>query len=142
MRIGGLGSGMDTEGMLEQIMEAERQPLIRLQQQRQVLEWKQEDYREINSSMLSFRNNIRDMRYSSHLMQRTAESTNKGVATAQATTNAEDGNYQVEVHQLATQSHAQSNPQTQIGLDGNHNDVPLEELFEDELQDFFHRNFW
>ncbi|WP_350344131.1 flagellar filament capping protein FliD [Proteinivorax tanatarense] len=108
MRIGGMGSGMDTEYMLQQIMKAERMPLDRLHQQKQVLEWKQEDYRELNSQMFAFRNTVNDMTRRSNMMQRATSSTNENVATASATRDAQDGHYRVKADKLAERSHAQS----------------------------------
>ncbi len=45
MRVGGLASGMDIEGMVEKLMEAERMPLVRLQQQQETLTWKRDSFR-------------------------------------------------------------------------------------------------
>ncbi|WP_353893735.1 flagellar filament capping protein FliD [Proteinivorax hydrogeniformans] len=129
MRIGGIGSGMDTEAMLEQLMEAERMPLDRLQQQKQVLEWQHEDYRQINSKMLSFRNSVSDMRFSNNMLRRSTTSSDESVVTASASSNAQDGNYNVNVKSLAQRSFAQS---SELNLEEG---KPLTELFGESLEE-------
>lgn len=108
MRIGGIASGMDTQGMLEQLMKAERMPLDRMKQQRQVLQWKQEDYRAINTKLLSFRNLAFDMRLSNKYTARSVTSSASNVVTATASGSAASGSYAVEVEKIATKSFANS----------------------------------
>ncbi|MFD1736755.1 flagellar hook-associated protein 2 [Bacillus salitolerans] len=48
IRFSGLASGMDTESMVKQLMQAERIPLNKLEQKKQTLEWKRDQYREMN----------------------------------------------------------------------------------------------
>lgn len=57
MRISGLASGMDIDTLVQQMMKAKRVPLDKLNQQKQVLEWKRDNYRAINSQLVDFRNN-------------------------------------------------------------------------------------
>ncbi|SES81028.1 flagellar filament capping protein FliD [Anaerobranca gottschalkii] len=127
-RIGGLGSGMDTQGMLEQIMKAERMPLDRLKQQRQILQWRQEDYRTINTKLLNFRNTAFDMRLSSKYTVRSATATNPNVLTATPTSSALSGNYTIEVISVATRSTA--NSAGEIGVKNAGAGKSLTELFE------------
>jgi flagellar hook-associated protein 2 len=48
MRIGGLASGMDIDTLVNDLMKAERMPLDKLTQKKQLLEWQRDDYREMN----------------------------------------------------------------------------------------------
>ncbi|GMB09119.1 flagellar hook-associated protein 2 [Thermolongibacillus altinsuensis] len=48
MRIGGLASGMDIDQLVKDLMKAERMPLDKLYQKKQLLEWQRDDYREMN----------------------------------------------------------------------------------------------
>ncbi|HZG59692.1 MAG TPA: flagellar hook-associated protein 2 [Anoxybacillus sp.] len=48
MRIGGLASGMDIDQLVSDLMKAERMPLDKLKQKKQLLEWQRDDYREMN----------------------------------------------------------------------------------------------
>lgn len=52
MRIGGLASGMDIDQIVSDLMKAERMPLDKLTQKKQLLEWQRDDYREMNKSLL------------------------------------------------------------------------------------------
>ena len=108
LRIGGLGSGMDTQMMLEQLMRAERMPLDRLKQQRQVLQWKQEDYRTINRKLESFERTAFNMRLSSTYNVRSVNSSNTNAVTATASGSAASGTYTVNVDRLATKAFANS----------------------------------
>jgi flagellar hook-associated protein 2 len=48
MRIGGLASGMDIDSLVGELMKAERIPLNKIKQQKQILEWQRDSYREMN----------------------------------------------------------------------------------------------
>ncbi|WP_456277660.1 flagellar hook-associated protein 2 [Bacillus sp. AK128] len=49
IRFSGLASGMDTQSIVKQLMQAERMPLDKLEQKKQTLEWKRDNYREVNT---------------------------------------------------------------------------------------------
>ncbi|RZI50135.1 flagellar cap protein FliD, partial [Aeribacillus pallidus] len=48
MRIVGLASGMDIDALVKDLMKAERIPLDKMVQQKQIFEWQRDSYREIN----------------------------------------------------------------------------------------------
>lgn len=50
-------SGMDIDSMVKNMMAAKRVPLDKLNQDKQLLDWKRDSYREINSKLYDFRNN-------------------------------------------------------------------------------------
>src|SRR5699024_5763502 len=81
MRVGGIASGMDIEAMVNKLMEAERIPLQKLQQQQTTLEWKRDAFRDINSSLLELDNIVRDMKYTSFYNSKSTTSSNSSVAT-------------------------------------------------------------
>ena len=58
MRLSGLASGMDTDTMVQNLMRVERLPLDRLYQQRQLLEWRRDDYRDITNTLRVFKEGI------------------------------------------------------------------------------------
>ena len=49
MRISGLASGMDIDKLVSDLMKAERMPLDKLKQKKQILEWQRDDYRSMNT---------------------------------------------------------------------------------------------
>ncbi|KUO52788.1 MAG: hypothetical protein APF76_02310 [Desulfitibacter sp. BRH_c19] len=101
MRIGGLASGFDTNQMVMDLMKAERMPMERLLQQRQVLEWQQEGYRELNQKLFSMRDKVFDVRLESTFNSKNASSSNTSAIGVTATGIAAEGTYNLEVTQLA-----------------------------------------
>ena len=102
MRIGGLASGMDIDQIVRDLMKAERMKVDTLLQKKQITEWQQEDYRTINSSLRSFRdNNVFNMRLQSTFLAKLATSSNKDAVSASASTSAFAGTHTIEVTQLA-----------------------------------------
>lgn len=60
MRIGGLATGMDTESIIKDMMNANRIPLDKITQKKQYLEWQLNDYRSINRDLQSTITNLND----------------------------------------------------------------------------------
>lgn len=56
----GLVSGMDTESIVEKLMKAQSAQMEKLQQQRQKVQWQRDAYREVNTKLSTFRQNIFD----------------------------------------------------------------------------------
>lgn len=54
MRIGGLASGMDIDGLVEKLMQAEKAPLNKLYQNKQTYEWQRDAYRDVNKQLKAF----------------------------------------------------------------------------------------
>lgn len=54
MRIGGLASGMDIDQIVSDLMKAERIKVDKLEQDKQILEWKQEIYNDLNKDLANF----------------------------------------------------------------------------------------
>lgn len=90
MRIGGLASGMDIDSLVKDLMKAERIPLNKLNQQKQILEWQRDDYRSVNSLLLSLRDLSFNMKLSSTYRAKNTTSSNESKVTA--TANAAAGN--------------------------------------------------
>lgn len=102
MRIGGLASGINTDEIVEKLMAAERMPLNRMEQDRTLLEWKRDGFREINKTLLELDNMMLDMKLSKTYNSKTVTSSMEGAVTATATTSAANGTYQINVEELAT----------------------------------------
>lgn len=60
-------------------MKAERLPLDNLMKKKQLALWQREDYRSMNTKLLSFRNAINDLRFESNFESSKATSSNSGV---------------------------------------------------------------
>jgi len=61
MRVSGLASGLDTESIIQKLMDAERIPLDKLYQKKQLLEWKKDDYRDITNLLRGFKDEFFDL---------------------------------------------------------------------------------
>lgn len=60
VRIGGLASGMDIDTLVGDLMKAERIPLNKLNQKKQVIEWQRDDYRAMNKLLADLDTSIFD----------------------------------------------------------------------------------
>ncbi|WP_214796937.1 flagellar filament capping protein FliD [Exiguobacterium sp. s5] len=72
IRFGGLASGIDTDTIIKQLMQAERMPVDKLEQKKQTTEWKRDAYREINRSLMTLRNSAVDLMFSRNFYAKTA----------------------------------------------------------------------
>ncbi|GIO23877.1 flagellar filament capping protein FliD [Oceanobacillus sp. J11TS1] len=103
MRIGGLASGIDTESIIKDLMNAERLPLNKLQQDRTKLEWKRDAFRDVNKLLLDLdQKKILNMKLSDTYNKKIVTSTQEGAVRATGSAGASNGTYRIEVKQLAT----------------------------------------
>lgn len=108
LRISGLASGIDTESIIKNLMAAERIPVDKLKQNKQILQWQQEDYRTINNSLRTFRDKVFNMKLQATYLTKKASSSNEAAVKATASATAVDGLYTINVTQLATGASATS----------------------------------
>ncbi|WP_286160792.1 flagellar hook-associated protein 2 [Virgibacillus sp. 7505] len=101
MRVGGLASGMDTDSLVEQLMNAERQKLYKMQQEQTKLTWQQDSLREVNASLKSFDTSAFNMKLSTTYNVKTTSSTSSAI-TATADSSASNGSYSIQVSQIAS----------------------------------------
>src|SRR5690625_2574584 len=102
MRIGGLATGMEIDKIVERMMDAERIPLRRMEQDRTLLTWKQEAFRDINLALSEFDQMMLDMKFNSTYQTKNVQSTQSNAVTATGNSQTSDGNYHIQVEQLAT----------------------------------------
>lgn len=101
MRMTGFASGMDINQMVKDLMQAERLPLQKMEQDSLWLTQRRDAYREVNTKLLDFDNKFLDMRMSSTYTSKTASSSSDAISVS-ASNQATDGNYSFEVTQLAS----------------------------------------
>lgn len=99
--ISGLASGMNTQALIEKMMEYSRKPLDRLKQQQQILLWKQEAYRSINSTLSQLRDLAFDLKLQKSYNTKSVTSSNNQVVTATAASSAVNTSFDLEVKKLA-----------------------------------------
>jgi len=101
-RISGLASGMDIDSLVKKMVSAQQTKIDQDKQKVQVLEWKQEAYREVNLKLLTLRNTISDLKLPSTFTGKTVTSSDESVIKATATSEAGNGTYIVKVNSLYT----------------------------------------
>ncbi|MCM3493474.1 flagellar filament capping protein FliD [Paenibacillus sp. FSL K6-1566] len=102
IRFGGIASGLDTDAIISKLMQVERAPVNKLSQQKQLLMWKRDAYREVNTMLTSFRIVTDKLRFSAAYSKQLASSSNTSVVNTTATSSATSGSYTVRVESLAT----------------------------------------
>ena len=105
IRLSGLASGIDTETMIKQLMQAERAPVDRLSQKKQTLTWQRDAYREMNRGLLDLRTAASDMLLSKNYAAKTASSSDASKVSVSASPTATAGSVTIDsVTQLASAS--------------------------------------
>lgn len=115
MRFTGLsGSGFDTDQIVSELMRAERVPLDRLYQKRQLAEWRRDAYRDVTNLLRGFKDQFfNTLKPASNMMSASlyrkfsAQSSNAAVS-ATANADAFTGTYNIVVTQIATASEIRS----------------------------------
>lgn len=102
MRIGGLGSGMDIDQIVKDLMTAEKVPLDKLTQQKMWTEWQQDSYRDFNLTLSKLRTSASSLRFSSAFNAFSATSSNTASLSVSTTSSAVSGSYQAEVLSIAS----------------------------------------
>ncbi|MEK4384849.1 flagellar filament capping protein FliD [Solibacillus sp. FSL W7-1464] len=125
MRIGGLASGMDIDSIVEKLMVAERMPMDKLEQQKQIYEWQRDAYRDVNKKMTTLDTYIADNFILKSLNTKTATSSNSDLVSAVATGSASGSLTLESVSQLAKAARG-------IGTPINHtSSTKLKDLFKE-----------
>ena len=134
LRIGGLARGLDVDSIIEQLMQVEQIKVDRLKQERQLIEWRKEAYREITNLLRAFQDEFFNVlktdtymlssnRYRTFSVTSSAES----YITATANASAMEGTYTItKIESLATSTIVKSNEWT--FADGKSLDSTLEAL--------------
>lgn len=103
MRVTGLSTGMDIDKIVSDLMKAKRVPLDKLKQQKQLLEWKRDDYKQLNIKLIQFREKLFEYSKPSSFMGKKAEVTgsNTGAISVKASTSSNTA-FSIKVDKLAT----------------------------------------
>lgn len=127
MRLTGLGgSGLDTDTIVKQLMDAERMPLNKLYQKKQLAEWRQEAYRDITNKLRDLKDTYFNVAKStSNLMSATSFkkytgiSSNSSYVTVSGNAESIAGSHTVSVINLATAGKAVSSSGVTVAMEGN-----------------------
>ncbi|UPO87200.1 flagellar hook-associated protein 2 [Niallia sp. Man26] len=109
LRIGGLASGMDIDSLVEQLMTAERVPLDKLNQKKTYTEWQRDDYREMNTLLLSLDTLLSDgLQKQSTFIKKTINSSNSDALSVKNVTSTTDFSGSIQIDKLATAAQMKS----------------------------------
>lgn len=107
--VGGLMSGLDSNTLISQLMQLERQPIIRYENQISALEAERTATQDVRTQLLELRNNLQDFRFSTIFDQYDAASSDEEVLLAEVSgADPVIGSYEVETLQLASATVATS----------------------------------
>ena len=103
LRVGGLATGMDIDATVKELMKAHRVPLDKLKQKEQLVNWKRNDYFDINKKMYDYRNNkLFKFTLEGELSSKKADVTgDAGAVSVKATPNTSVGTLSIQVVGLA-----------------------------------------
>ncbi|MFT9849582.1 flagellar filament capping protein FliD [Aneurinibacillus sp. REN35] len=141
-RLSGLMSGMDTESLVKQLMQAERMPVNKMKQQRQSLTWQSEMYRQWNTDIFTFRKTLLDMKLSKTYGTFNAVSSDANKVNVTSTAESLEGNHKMQVLQLAELAKLEGKPSLStpsgaatltININGKSKDIEI--AAEDTMKD-------
>lgn len=109
LRLVGLSSGLDTDLIIEQLMTIENMKVDRVKQDKQLLEWKRDSYRDVINKLRSFNDEYFDVikpatnfTSSSAFASYNIKSANESVVTVKANAGAESMTHTITVNSLAS----------------------------------------
>lgn len=99
----GIGSGLDVNTIVSQLMAVENQPLIELSHQQQAYNQKLSAFGQVKSALATLQTAMQNLGNGNNLQALSVTSSNTAALSATASGNATPGSYQIEVQQLAQQ---------------------------------------
>ncbi len=107
LRLTGMATGLDVDGTVKKMLAAEQAKIDKAEQDKQLIEWKQEVYQDIIKDIKELQSTYFNVTSSDNLLSSSnysafnVTSTNSTVATASASTGASEGTYSISVGNLA-----------------------------------------
>lgn len=103
IRMSGLVSGLDTESIIKELMNAQSLKKTKIDNKMTKHEWKQEKWKDINTKIYSFYTGaLSKLKTQGNYMQKAAASSNESKVSATAGTDAIEGSHTLKVNQLAS----------------------------------------
>ncbi|MFZ0452030.1 MAG: flagellar cap protein FliD N-terminal domain-containing protein, partial [Desulfatiglandaceae bacterium] len=101
LSVGGLASGLDTQGIISKMMDLERQPITLLKQKEDAFQVKLSAYGEVKSALSEFQSAVNDLKYPSSFASSSSVSSNEGILTVTSSGSAALGSHSIIVSSLA-----------------------------------------
>jgi flagellar hook-associated protein 2 len=103
INFGGLATGMDTEAIISALMEIERQPIVRLENEKNFINSRQKAFNDLDTKLTALMDAAEAIDSESKLNAPSASIGTEGYFTASADSDADLSSYQIEVVSLAQQ---------------------------------------
>lgn len=107
-RLTGLATGLDTDTLVKQLMQAERVPLDKLTQKKQTLEWQRDAYRNVTNLLRGFQDeffntlkNATNVTSKNAFYKYTSTVSDTSIVSVSANADAKAGSHTLKVNQLA-----------------------------------------
>ncbi len=101
MRMSGLMSGMDTESIVQQLVEARSNKVTKVKNSQTKLEWKQDIWKGLNSKLKTLQSKLNDLRFSGGYAKKVTKSSNESVVSVLTSDSAVNGVQTLEVNRMA-----------------------------------------
>lgn len=101
LSLGGLATGMDTQSIIDQLVQLEQRPIVNYQREISELEETKGAWRDVNGRLDKLENRATDLKLSATYNSRNTSSSNEDVVTATASNSSDEANYSVTVHSTA-----------------------------------------
>ncbi len=108
IRITGMNSGMDTDAMVKELVNAYSKKTEKATKEKTKAEWKQEAYKDINKKIKSFYTKLSDYKFDSAYQLKKTTSTDENRVSVVASGSAVKGSQTIEVKELATSGYLTS----------------------------------
>ncbi|MBQ9119636.1 MAG: flagellar filament capping protein FliD, partial [Lachnospiraceae bacterium] len=103
IRMTGIISGLDTEGIIKELMEAHNAKKTKIENKITKHEWKQEKWKELNTKIYAlYTGTLSKAKTQGSYLTKTVTSSNDSKVTATATTNAVNGTHRICVNKMAS----------------------------------------
>jgi flagellar hook-associated protein 2 len=107
--LSGLASGLDTNTIISQLMQLEKQPLLKIQSRQQTMKTNADVFRSINTKLKTLQDAASDLLLSSNFKLTSVTNTDDKVVKVTSGDSAVTGNYQIEVVELAAKHAVKTN---------------------------------
>lgn len=132
MRMSGLMSGMDTESIVQQLVEAKSKKVTTVKNDKTKLEWKQDIWKGLNTKLKTLQSKLNDLRFSSGYAKKVTKSSDESIATVLTGEGAVNGVHTLEVNRLAKTAYMTSRQVSR--MDGREIDITKTRM--DDLLEF------
>lgn len=105
MRMSGLMSGMDTESIVQQLVEVRSKKVTKTKNNQTKLEWKQDIWKGLNSKLKTLQSKLQDLRFSSSYTKKTTKTSNDNAVSVLTGDAAMNGVQELEISQMAKTSY-------------------------------------